>query len=153
VLTDYLLPDLRLVICGTAVGLRSSTIGRYYAGKGNRLWQVLYETGITPVLLTPEEDRRALDIGVGFTDLVKQRAGADATLAVGDWDVDAFRTRIQQYQPKVVCFNGKRAAQAALCRKTVHYGFQEEKIGISLHFTAPSTSGAARGSWDKSYWQ
>jgi TDG/mug DNA glycosylase family protein len=56
VLPDYLAPNLRLVICGTAAGKASAARGHYYAGLGNRFWEYLQVSGLTPVRLHPEDD-------------------------------------------------------------------------------------------------
>jgi TDG/mug DNA glycosylase family protein len=152
VLQDVLEPSLDVVFCGTAVGERSNVVGAYYAGTGNAFWGVLARVGLTPRVLAPAEFRDLPQYGIGLTDLVKQRAGVDARLASTDFDVEAFRTKIERYGPRAVAFNGKRAAQIALGRP-VSYGRQVEKIGEAVVFVLPSTSGAARGFWDESYWR
>jgi hypothetical protein len=35
-----------MVICGTAVGTASALAGAYYAGRGNRFWTILLQTGL-----------------------------------------------------------------------------------------------------------
>ena len=57
------------------------------------------------------------------------------------------------FQPPVLCFNGKRAAQVFFGTKTIAYGEQSERIGKTAVHVAPSTSGAANGFWDISYWR
>lgn len=56
VLPDLLRPGLDVVFCGTAVATASAQRGHYYAGPGNRFWQLLHESGLTTTLLTPEDD-------------------------------------------------------------------------------------------------
>jgi len=58
------------------------------------------------------------------------------------------------YQPGMVCFNGKAAAAAFLSKKTkdIEYGLLPISIGRSKLFVAPSTSGSANACWDESYW-
>ena len=65
---------------------------------------------------------------------------------------DEFRKKLIQYSPSVLCFNGKKAGELCLRRK-VDFGFQSEVIGSIKLFVAPSTSGAANGSWDIERWQ
>jgi TDG/mug DNA glycosylase family protein len=55
VLPDLLVPGQRIVFCGTAAGTISAEKGAYYAGKSNRFWPILAETGLTPLELRPEE--------------------------------------------------------------------------------------------------
>ena len=58
ILPDVLIPNLKLVICGSAVSTQSSQVGSYYAGQGNKFWKILHETGLTPRQLA--EQRAAL---------------------------------------------------------------------------------------------
>ena len=146
-LPDLLQPGLKIVMCGTAAGDRSALLQSYYAGRGNKFWKILLKVGLTPLLLTSQEYKRLLEFGIGLTDLVKSKSGMDTSLALGDFDVRAFRTKIQTHQPQYICFNGKRAAVEFL-QRSVHYGLQSEAIEGTRMFVAPSTSAAAGGSWD-----
>jgi len=152
-LDDVLAPSLALVVVGSAVGARSAALGRYYAGPSNRLWRTLHEVGLTPRQLDPAEARQLLHYGIGLTDLVKQQAGSDAAIRFGEADAERLRTVILRYEPRVLCFNGKRAARAFLGRRRVGYGLQDERIGATAVFLACSTSGAAGASWDLARWQ
>jgi TDG/mug DNA glycosylase family protein len=152
VLPDLLRPGLKVVFCGTAVGERSAQRGAYYAGPGNRFWDILADTGLTPHRFTPEQYPSLLKFRIGLTDLVKGRSGQDVHLSAGDFDVSGFREKIEKYAPKAVGFNGKKAAQLFLASPSVEYGHQKEPIGPTALFVLPSTSGAARGFWDPKYW-
>ncbi|MDI6907552.1 MAG: mismatch-specific DNA-glycosylase [Thermoanaerobacterales bacterium] len=110
-LPDVLGPNLKLVFCGTAVGNRSAQVGAYYADKRNKFWRILHQVGLTERLLLPHEYRELLKYGIGVSDLVKRRTGVDGTLSINDYGVPAFRAKIAKYQPRIVCFNGKRAAK------------------------------------------
>ncbi|MBV9757598.1 MAG: mismatch-specific DNA-glycosylase [Alphaproteobacteria bacterium] len=153
VLADLLYPEVKLVVCGTAAGDRSAELGAYYAGPGNQFWDMLYRLGVTPRVLKPEEFARLQDYGIGLTDLAKEAFGRDSGLRAGDFNHSGLRARIEQMQPLVLAFNGKRAAQIFLGR-TVAYGYQPScDIGRTRIHVAPSTSGAARGSWSESVWR
>lgn len=109
-LPDYLQPDLRLVLVGTAVGEKSAARGHYYAWPGNDFWAYLYETGLTPTRLTPNDDASLPRYGIGLTDLVKSIAQShDRGLP---YDVPAFIAKIATYQPGVVAFTSKAAGKA-----------------------------------------
>lgn len=56
ILPDILGPNLKVVFCGTAVGEKSARRGHYYAGPGNKFWQYLHASKLTPALLRPEDD-------------------------------------------------------------------------------------------------
>jgi TDG/mug DNA glycosylase family protein len=151
VLADVLANDLPLVVCGSAAGARSAALRQYYAGPGNRFWQTLHEVGLTPRRLAPAEFASLLGFGIGLTDVAKRQSGRDAGIAFARADAAGLRAKIVRYRPRVVCFNGKRAAQEFLgC--AVAYGPQPTAIGATRLFVAPSTSGAARGFWDVAPW-
>src|SRR3954464_11234255 len=81
VLPDVLVPGLKLVFCGTAPSPTSAARGAYYAGPGNRFWDILAETGLTPRRLAPEEYGLLPQFGIGLTDIVKSQSGVDADIA------------------------------------------------------------------------
>ena len=55
ILPDLLPHNLKVVFCGTAAGTQSAQAGAYYAGRGNKFWRILHETGLTPRQLAPHE--------------------------------------------------------------------------------------------------
>ena len=60
---------------------------------------------------------------------------------------------MEELQPGILCFNGKRAAREYLGAAAVEYGLQPQKIGATRLFVAPSTSAAANGSWNPEWWR
>jgi len=153
VLNDVLSRGMKVVFCGTAVGDRSAQRGAYYAGPGNQFWHILAETGLTPYRLLPEQYPFLARFRIGLTDLVKGRAGRDTVLAAHDFDIESFKVKIENFAPKTVAFNGKKAAEVFFGRSGVKYGRQVERIGETTIFVLPSTSGAARGYWEPGYWR
>lgn len=153
VLDDLLRDGLQLVVCGTAAGTKSAKLKQYYAGPGNKFWRTLFELSLTPRQLAPSEAGLLLDFGIGLTDLVKGQSGADSTLLFDGTGPESLREKVLMLQPRVLCFNGKRAAREFLGTKAVAFGAQRERIGVTVLYVAPSTSGAANGSWDISYWR
>jgi TDG/mug DNA glycosylase family protein len=152
-LEDLLRSHLDLVICGTAASAKSALVGHYYAGPGNKFWHVLAQTGLTAEELRPGSYRRLLDFGIGLTDLVKGQSGSDAMLQFDRMSSDLLREKIRKYQPRYLCFNGKRAAQQYFSTKAIGYGVQAARLGTTILFVAPSTSGAANAAWDLAVWQ
>jgi len=135
-LPDVLGEDLLLVICGTAVATHSANIGSYYAGNGNKFWPTLYTVSITDRCLRSQEYRDLMNFGVGLTDLVKKVAGTDDKLGEDDFDNDAFYKKIVQFNPRVVCFNGKKAAEVYLKKNQLRFSgrdhWQHENIRGSV---------------------
>ncbi len=151
VLPDLLRHNLKLVFCGTAPSLRSAAKQAYYAHPGNKFWQVLYDTRLTPIKLQPKQFRLVIDIGLGLTDLVKYAKGSDADLLATDYDTSSFHDKIMEYQPLVVAFTSKTGGKAYL-RRSVDYGHQPETIGQTMVYVLPSTSGRASRYWNIKPW-
>lgn len=151
-LPDLFQPGLLLVFCGTAAGHRSAALQQYYAGRGNRFWQILAATRLTPRQLTPSEYHLLPSFGIGLTDIAKGRSGNDKDIIFRPNDRSGLRRKVVQHQPGIFCFNGKRAAQEFFGIKAVTYGLQAERIGATTLFITPSTSGAARAAWDETIW-
>lgn len=156
VLKDVLEPGLRVVFCGTAAGAVSARVGAYYAGPGNRFWPTLYEVGLTPRELAPNEYRSLLDWRIGLTDVCKTASGMDHQLDQGAYDVDRLEEAIRGNSPAVLAFTSKRAAAVALgLRRTsdLTIGKQDMRFADVTTWVLPSPSGAARGHWSIGAWQ
>lgn len=162
ILPDVLEPNLNLVICGSAVSKQSSQAGSYYAGQNNKFWQILHETGLTGRLLLTSEYRELLHYRIGLTDVAKKVAGVDAHIQHDDYDAAAFAARMEHFKPRIICFNGKKAAavfRSWQCGKKIEtneidYGVlpQPTFLYSPLLFLAPSTSAAAQASWNPAHW-
>ena len=151
-LPEVIRPGLRAVFCGTAVGSASATRGAYYAGAGNKFWPTLYETGLTPRQLDPEEFQSLLDWDLGLTDLSKCASGSDLEVGMASFDVDRLARLVRDNAPTVIAFNGMKAGRASLgC--VDDYGRQPVKFGDAEAWVLPSTSGAANRWWDFEPWQ
>ncbi len=147
VLPDILTTGLKVVFCGTAVGERSAARGHYYAGRGNDFWRLLKDAGLTPRLLSPENDATLTDYGLGLTDLVKNIAQShDRGLT---YDVEGFRRRVATYKPRWVAFTSKEAgkvAAKAFGQPTPGLGVAAWTVEEARVFILPSPSGANRRS-------
>lgn len=153
VLPDVLDDGLAVVFCGSAVGAASAKASAYYAGPGNLFWPTLAEVGLTPFQLAPSRYADVLKYGLGLTDFVKDQAGADASIEFKGRGRQSLARKIETHCPRLVCFNGKRAAKEFLGVSKVNYGLHARMIGSTKLFVAPSTSGAARRWWDLDYWR
>lgn len=141
-----------IVICGTAVGNTSASVKNYYADPNNLFWEMLFEVKLTPYQLKPYEYRSLKKYSVGLTDIAKNQHGTDNSIIFMKNQANELKKKILYYKPKVLCFNGKKAAQIFFDLKWVDYGLCNEKVGNTLLFVAPSTSGQARKYWDINYW-
>jgi double-stranded uracil-DNA glycosylase len=154
VLPDHLRAGLTIVFCGTAAGTASAARRAYYAGPGNLFWPMLHETGLTERLLVPEQFALLNNYRIGLTDVAKKTSGSDNSLRKQDFCVESFTERMESTRPKLIAFNGKKAASVVLQRPThaIGYGLQDESLGESRLFVLPSTSGSGRKYWDKTHW-
>jgi hypothetical protein len=84
----------------------------YFAGLGNRFWSILAEIKLTSHQLKLDELRLLPTFGIGLTDIAKSVSGADSELPIGSFDVPGFANRIRVVRPRLVAFNGTRAAGA-----------------------------------------
>lgn len=153
VLPDVLRTGLKVVICGMAAGKMSAALGQYYANPRNRFWKTLFGVGLVPVFISPKDFKRLPEFNIGLTDICKTTSGSDKDLTKTSWDIDSFRGKIERYAPSIVAFNGKNPAKIFLRENWVEYGTQDIKIGNTVIYVLPSTSPAANGSWDESYWR
>ena len=151
VLPDVLDYNLRVVFCGSAPSPQSAIESAYYAGQGNYFWNALLESSIIPKKLAPEEFLSVTNYGVGLTDLARYISGVDVDIPRNYYDAAGLRNKIMTYGPKWLAFNGKRPA-AEFFKRKVDYGLQKETLMKTRLYVLPSTSGAARRFWDKSYW-
>jgi TDG/mug DNA glycosylase family protein len=111
----------------------------------------LHEIGLTPKRFEPEQYRMVSSLGLGFTDLAKRISGNDAVLRQEHFDSKGLRRKILKFQPNIVAFTSKRAAEEFL-GKPVKYGLLDEPVGSSCLFVLPSPSGAARRWWRVDVW-
>jgi TDG/mug DNA glycosylase family protein len=155
VLPDVLEPGLKIVFCGTAAGTASARRGAYYAHPQNKFWRILYEVGLTPRLLKPEEFAELPRWGVGLTDIAKHVSGMDAELPAGALGKEAcalLTVKIITAQPKFLAFTSLTGGRRWLGR-TVGLGDSGERIGRTRVWLLPSPSPTAGYRWDESWWR
>lgn len=142
-LPDLLKKNLKIVFVGANPGQKSDRIGHYYAHPTNHFWSLLYESGIVPTRLTPEEDSKVLDFGIGLTDVVRKatRRAQDATKLINDQQILELEKKINLYRPKIICFNGKTAYQFFSGKRDFQLGLQHDKLFGSILYIIPQTSG------------
>ncbi|ELK39838.1 mismatch-specific DNA-glycosylase [Brevibacillus agri] len=151
-LPTYIRRDLAVLFCGINPGRVSASAGFHYANPANLFWRGLFEGGLTPRQLRPEETALLLEYDYGITDLVSRPTRSSQDLTRDDFATGAeqFVQMIQTYRPRVICFNGITAFRHATGRKkaAVALGLQPEKAFAtddwagSYLFVIPSTSGA-----------
>jgi TDG/mug DNA glycosylase family protein len=152
-LPDLLRPGLDLVFVGINPGEASARARHYYAHPGNRFWQELSSSGLLDGLVASPasclDDRRLLEAGIGFTDVVKRVVTDSAQ--VSDTELraaaPAFRGRIAYARPRAVCFTSTRAFASNFpgVRRSKEWGAQPCVLEGASVWLMPSTSGRAAG--------
>tara|TARA_R110002124_G_scaffold101091_1_gene248499 strand:- start:236 stop:727 length:492 start_codon:yes stop_codon:yes gene_type:complete len=151
-LPDLLAPRLKVVFCGTAAGHASARAGHYYAGPGNRFWQILADTGMTPHRLRPDEDQLLPGLGLGLTDLAKGVSGMDRDIPATAYAPAALARLIAQFAPGRLAFTSLTAARIALgSRHAAGRACAPAFPDLPL-WVLPSPSGAARGHFSTGPW-
>ncbi len=157
-LPDLVFPRPRVLFVGINPGLRSAQIGHHFAGKGNPFWRLLHASGLTPVLLTAEEDGRLPEFGLALTNLCPRPSRTAAELGrseLADGRV-ALQAKILRFGPQVVAFVGLSIYREFFAKKdSGGAGPKPDTIGKSRVFVVPNPSGLNQsfpGFADKLIW-
>lgn len=142
-LPDILAPHLAVVFCGINPGRWSAATGHHFAHPSNRFWRVLHGAGLTPELLTAEDDRRLLDHGMGITNLVPRTTATASELTRGELQAgaSALRLKVGRWRPAVVAMVGVTAFRLAFARPKATVGRQDELLGATQLWVLPNPSG------------
>lgn len=154
-LPHYLRPGLRLVFIGYNPGLESARQGHYYAFRGNVFWRQLNACGLVGREVCHFDDGRLMDeAGIGFTDLCSRptvRAGDLTKPELGEGAARLF-AELSTAQPEYAVFSGK-SIYGVFAKKALGVpvgdlrsrpaGIQPERIGMTVPYVIPSSSGLA----------
>jgi TDG/mug DNA glycosylase family protein len=107
-LPDILAPNLDVLIVAINPSVRSAQAGYSFASKGNPFWRLLHESGLTRVLLKPEEGARLPEFGVGLASGVRRATRSAAELTRAEQRLGAKRiTRVvAELRPRYVALLG-----------------------------------------------
>jgi TDG/mug DNA glycosylase family protein len=159
-LPHYLRPGLRVVFIGYNPAIYSAEAGHYYARPGNMFWRQLSASGIAGREVACDDDGRLMDeAGIGFTDLccratVRAEHLTPAEIAEG---ARRLHAELLEHQPRFAVFSGRGIYQhfgrhalglavPELAKR--EYGEQRERIGATVPWVVPSSSGLA-SKWHK----
>ena len=147
-------PLLRAGLDGVGVGFNPSPVaaalGHYYANPRNRFWRLLADSGLTPVPLPPEEDRRLLEFGCGLTDVVGRPTPGSAELRADELRSGGagVRARLAQAAPRFAAYTGKGVYAAVAGVAGAAYGPQPGAAVPGVRdFVLPSPSGRSGLPW------
>src|SRR5579875_204514 len=105
---DVLAPGLDVLFCGINPGRWSGAVGHHFAYPGNRFWKAIHVAGYTAELLSPEHERRLLDVGLGVTNLVARTTATATELSPDELRRGAvsLRRKVVRFSPRAVAFLG-----------------------------------------------
>ena len=154
-LPHYLRPGLRLVFIGYNPAVYSAEAGHYYARRANVFWQQLNESGLLAHPAGPEDDASLMDdAGIGFVDLCPRPTVRADELTADEIAAGARRLlgQLEANQPEYAVFSG-RGIYVHFARRALGLpraalqgradGVQPERIGRTIPYVVPSSSGLA----------
>ena len=148
-LKDYLQDGLDIVFVGINPSEYSVRVGHYFANPRNRFWAALNRSGLVGREVSPEDDSKLAQFGIGFTDLVKRPTRQASGLRAADYREGApvLRDKILKHQPRIVCFHGVTVYQPYLLyvdrvKEKLELGLQRRSIGNSRVYVVPNPSPA-----------
>jgi TDG/mug DNA glycosylase family protein len=140
---DVVGPGLDVLFCGINPSLTSAARRHHFARPGNRFWPALHLAGLTPRLLTPDEDRELLAFGLGVTNVV-----ARPTRTAAELDADELRAGavvltalVERWRPRVLAVLGVTAWRVAFDRPRAELGLQPGRVGGAATWVVPNPSG------------
>jgi TDG/mug DNA glycosylase family protein len=146
-LPDILGHGLKVVFCGINPGVAAAASGHHFLGRGNRFWPVLHLAGFTPHEVAPQDDRTALDFGVGLTAAVGRATNRAAQIQTDEFaaSASALVAKLELYKPQCIAFLGKAAYMGIMGKREVSWGEQPERLGGARVWILPNPSGLNRG--------
>ncbi|MEN0053245.1 MAG: G/U mismatch-specific DNA glycosylase [Mucilaginibacter sp.] len=147
ILTDLIDHNLTVLFCGINPGLKSAWDGHHFSGRSNRFWKVLHQAGFTPYQIEPLNDATILDFGYGLTTAVARATVRADELTKDEFEnaIEAFKTKMDLYQPKYIAFLGKPAYAVFSGKKQISWGPQTEDFCGAKVWVLPNPSGLNRG--------
>jgi double-stranded uracil-DNA glycosylase len=149
----------RIVFVGINPGQTSGRVGHHFAGAGNPFWRLLHASGLTPVLLAPDEDHRLAEFGYALTNLAPRttRTAAELSRAELARGAKELRMKLRAWRPELVALVGITLYSQIFgpSAKTKGPGAKPELLEDVPVFVVPNPSGlnaAFPGFADKLEW-
>jgi TDG/mug DNA glycosylase family protein len=142
-LDDVTAEGLAVVLVGINPAPASVARGHSFSTPGNRLWPALHRSGFTPSLMSAEQERELLSLGIGITSIVRRATARAAQLsrqelAEGGQDL-VERTLL--LRPAWLAFLGVTGYRAAFGVPGAVVGPQAQAVGRTHVWVLPNPSG------------
>jgi double-stranded uracil-DNA glycosylase len=140
---DVLGPGLRVLFCGINPSLYSGAVGHHFARPGNRFWPALHGAGFTDRQLSPFEDGRLPEYGLGCTNLVRRATARADEISPTELRDGGLRLRevVDRHRPRWVAVLGIGAYRQAVGGPGAGIGRQPARIGPARVWLLPNPSG------------
>ncbi len=146
-LPNLIQPSLKILFIGINPGLRSAEVGHHFAGRSNRFWRFLFDSGLTPQKLQGEADFQLLRWGYGITNIIDRPTASAAELLAEEYKIGAVElvNLLKKFQPGVAAYLGKDIYKTLARRKELRWGLQTPSVvdGV-IDFLLPNPSGLNR---------
>ncbi|MEA2513359.1 MAG: double-stranded uracil-DNA glycosylase [Thermomicrobiales bacterium] len=140
---------LDLIVVGYNPSLPAWRTGHYYANPGNRFYRLLFESGLTPRLLRPDEDRTLADYGIGVTDLLPVPSARADQVPAAQFRAaaSALLAELAALAPQAICCNGVGVYRHLFGCPSPRLGRapDDARLGTIAVFVVPSSSGLVNG--------
>ncbi len=146
-LPDILAADLDVLIVAINPSVRSAEAGYSFASKANPFWRLLHESGLTRVLLKPEEGARLPEFGIGLASGVRRASRTAAELMRAEQRLGAQRVArvVAKLRPRYVALLGLTLYPIFLPAGTERGpGLKTGTVSGSRVFVLPNPSGRNR---------
>ena len=143
-LSDRIRPGVRVLLVGINPGVRSAAIGHHFAGRSNRFWKLLHESGLVPELIGTEDDARLPEWRLGITNLIRRTTPGIVTLRPEEYaaGVPRLRRKVRRFEPHIVAFVGVSLYRVIFRKSTrITLGLQDETFEAARVFVLPNPSG------------
>jgi double-stranded uracil-DNA glycosylase len=143
VVPDVIAPGLDVLFCGINPGLYSGAVRHHFARPGNRFWKALHAAGFTDTVLSPFDEHRLLDVGLGITNLVERATASADELRPDELTRGARRLRrkLARYRPRWVAFLGLTAYRVAFGQARASVGPRTQTLSKTRVWLLPNPSG------------
>jgi double-stranded uracil-DNA glycosylase len=140
---DVIADDLRVLFVGINPGLYSGTTGHHFARPGNRFWRAIHDAGLTPTLLSPDQQHELLRHGLGVVNLVNRTTARADELSDNELRAGAppLVAKIERHRPRKVAFLGVSMYRIAFDQPKASLGRQPAEIAGSEVWVLPNPSG------------
>jgi TDG/mug DNA glycosylase family protein len=155
---DILAPRLRLLFVAINPSPLSAATLRPFVSPTNAFWRLLFVSGLTPVLIAPEQSRMLLEFGCGLISLAERATRMASEVFDHERKDGALRVReiVRRVRPEVVALLGPTIAPLFLdSHERTGAGWKTTRLEASEVFVLPNPSGRNRaypGFQDKLIW-